>query len=100
MKPTVIIVGGGVAGITAAVELTERGYGVTLIEQRSLFGGRAYSFARPGGIELDNGLHVTMGCYRHYRHLLRKIAADDAIGWQPQLQIPFRGVWRGQLLQS
>ncbi|MBI5096646.1 MAG: FAD-dependent oxidoreductase, partial [Nitrospirae bacterium] len=40
----VIVIGGGFAGLSAAVELSSAGYHVTLAEQRRFLGGRAYSF--------------------------------------------------------
>ena len=60
---TVAIVGGGVAGIAAAVRAAEAGWRVELIETRTKLGGRATSFDDVrSGVELDNCQHVVMGC--------------------------------------
>jgi hydroxysqualene dehydroxylase len=70
------VLGGGVAGITAAVRLVERGFRVTLVEARADLGGRVQSFidSTTGDI-IDNGQHVLMGCYatacRHAWHNAR-----------------------------
>ena len=59
----VLIVGGGLAGLAAAVELGRQGVPVTLLESRDRLGGRASSFADPAsGETLDNCQHVSMGC--------------------------------------
>jgi zeta-carotene desaturase len=61
--PRAIIVGGGVAGIAAAVALDSAGWAVTLLEARKSLGGRASSFIDPqSGEELDNCQHVLLGC--------------------------------------
>lgn len=74
----VAILGGGLAGLSAARWLLEHGYGVTLVEKRPFVGGRAYSF-RDGqeGVEVDNGQHVFLGCCTYYIDFLRAIGALD-----------------------
>ncbi|MCB2205935.1 hydroxysqualene dehydroxylase HpnE [bacterium] len=58
-----IVLGGGVAGLAAALRASRRGWKVTLLEASPKLGGRAYSFSpRRGGVEIDNGQHVLMGC--------------------------------------
>jgi len=52
----VVVVGGGLAGISAAVEAAGRGARVTLLERRPFLGGKAFSFTDPRtGEEIDNG---------------------------------------------
>ncbi|HEY1177545.1 MAG TPA: FAD/NAD(P)-binding protein, partial [Phytomonospora sp.] len=52
-----VVVGGGLAGITAALALADAGVRVTLIEGRPRLGGLAFSFQR-GELTVDNGQHV------------------------------------------
>jgi len=60
-QKTAIIIGGGVAGIAAAVALESSGFQVTLLEARKSLGGRASSFIDPqSGEELDNCQHVLL----------------------------------------
>ena len=58
----VVIFGGGLAGISAAIRLLDHGIKPTLVERRPFLGGRAFSFAdRSSGEEIDNGQHVILG---------------------------------------
>ncbi len=78
----VIVAGGGVAGIAAAVALAERGVSVTLLETRRKLGGRATSHTDPeSGTEIDNCQHVALGCCTGYLKLLRMLGVADLIEW-------------------
>ena len=83
----VVVVGGGVAGIAAALELARAGASVTLVEVRPRLGGAAYSVAR-GDLWLDNGQHVFLRCCTAYRDLLATLGSDELIELQPRLRIP------------
>lgn len=86
----IIIIGGGFAGLSAAVELSAAGYHVTLAEQRRFLGGRAYSFLdRKTGLSLDNGQHILMGCYKNTFRFLEKIGVADKLYVQKNLHIDF-----------
>ncbi len=86
----VIIIGGGFAGLSAAVELSSAGFSVTLIEQRRFLGGRAYSFFdKNTGLELDNGQHILMGCYENTFRFLEKIGAINKLYFQKNLCVDF-----------
>ncbi len=77
-----IIVGGGLAGIAAAVRLAEAGVPVTVIETRQRLGGRATSFTDPTtGDTLDNCQHVLMRCCTHLLDLYRRLGVEDCIEW-------------------
>ncbi len=68
------IVGGGWAGLAAAVAAVERGHQVTLFEMAPQLGGRARSVA--GAPTLDNGQHILIGAYRDTLALMRTIGVD------------------------
>ena len=72
MSKRVAIVGGGLAGITAALDCAAAGAQVTILESRGRLGGAAYSFTRDG-ILADNGQHVFLRCCTAYRDLLDRI---------------------------
>ena len=74
----VAVLGGGLAGLSAARRLLEHGCEVTLVERRPFLGGRAYSF-RDGkdGPEVDNGQHVFLGCCTYYVDFLQAIGSFD-----------------------
>lgn len=85
----VLVVGAGLAGLAAALELARAGVKVTLAERRAFPGGRTYSFAGPDGDELDNGQHVFLACCTAYREFLGDIGAKDLVYLQPRTKVPF-----------
>lgn len=86
-EPDVVVVGGGLAGIAAALRCADTGRSVTLVESRPRLGGAAFSFRR-GELSVDNGQHVFLRCCAAYRWLLRRIDATDRTVLQPHLDIP------------
>jgi len=70
--PRVVVIGGGLAGITAAIALAESGAQVTLLEARPRLGGATCSFTRDG-LTVDTGQHIFLGCCSAYRGLLGKL---------------------------
>jgi squalene-associated FAD-dependent desaturase len=90
LKKEVLIIGGGFAGLSAGVELVNRGHQVTLIERRGHLGGRAYSFKDPvSGATLDNGQHILMGCYKDTLQFLETIGTRDKLKFQSNLTVDF-----------
>ena len=90
--PHVLVVGGGLAGISTALVLSERGWRVTVAEARPRLGGRATSYQR-GELTVDNGQHVFLRCCTAYRGLLDRLDAGPATGLsvlQDRLDIPLR----------
>lgn len=83
----VIVVGGGVAGIAAALDCADAGAAVTLLEVRPRLGGAAYSFEREG-LMLDNGQHVFLRCCTAYRSLLERLGSSNRVFLQSRLEIP------------
>jgi zeta-carotene desaturase len=78
----VVVVGGGVAGLSAACALAEAGHRVQIIERRSYLGGRAASFRHPGADEvIDNCQHVLFGCCTNLSGFYRRIGVTDRIRW-------------------
>jgi squalene-associated FAD-dependent desaturase len=83
----VVVVGGGLAGIAAALDLAAGGAEVTLLEVRMRLGGAAYSFERDG-LEVDNGQHVFLRCCSEYRALLDRLGVTGNTVLQQRLSIP------------
>ena len=85
-----IIVGGGFAGLSAAVALAARGARVIVVEARPRLGGRATSYRdRTTGELVDNGQHVIFGCYRETFHFLRAIGVANDVRLQPTLDVSY-----------
>lgn len=83
----VIVIGGGLAGIAAAVALREAGVGVTLFEARPRLGGATHSFSREG-LTVDNGQHVFLKCCTTYRTLLDRLGVADRVRMQDRFDVP------------
>ncbi|MTE21744.1 FAD-dependent oxidoreductase [Streptomyces sp. TRM43335] len=95
-----VVVGGGLAGITAALRLADAGLDTTLVETRPRLGGLAFSFHRTGGaggLTVDNGHHVHLRCCTAYRWFLERVGARDLAPLQPRLDIPVYDVERRRL---
>jgi squalene-associated FAD-dependent desaturase len=85
----IAVVGGGLAGITAALRCADAGSSVTLFEARPRLGGLTYSFRR-GELHVDNGQHVFLRCCTAYRSLLQRLGVADLVTLQQRLDIPVR----------
>ncbi len=89
MAERVLVVGAGLSGLAAALDLARAGVAVTLAERRPFAGGRTYSFVAPDGDVLDNGQHVFLGCCTQYLRFLRDIGARDLVALQWRTKVPF-----------
>lgn len=85
-----MVVGGGLAGITAALDLADAGRDVLLLESRPWLGGLASSFRR-GELTVDTGQHVFLRCCTAYRGLLERLGVTELTHLQPRLDIPVLG---------
>ena len=85
----VVVVGGGLAGLSAALDLAEAGVPTTLVERRPFVGGKAYSFHDPvNGVELDNGQHIYLRCCTAYIALIDRLGLRGSMRLQEQLRVP------------
>jgi squalene-associated FAD-dependent desaturase len=83
---SVIVVGGGLAGLSAACALAEAGYQVRLLEKRRYLGGRASSYEHPGtGEVIDNCQHVLLGNCVNLINFYQRLGVSDAIRWFDRL---------------
>jgi squalene synthase HpnD len=82
----VVVIGGGLAGITAAIALRESGIDVTLFEARPRLGGATSSFSRDG-LMIDNGQHVFLRCCSAYRGLLARLGMTGSATIQDRFDI-------------
>jgi hydroxysqualene dehydroxylase len=69
------VVGGGWAGLAAAVRAVQAGHAVTLLEMAGQLGGRARE-VQVDGMALDNGQHILIGAYSRTLQLMRTVGAD------------------------
>ncbi|HVA60094.1 MAG TPA: hydroxysqualene dehydroxylase HpnE [Mycobacteriales bacterium] len=87
MTASAAVVGGGLAGITAALGLADAGFDVQLLEAKPRLGGLTHSFRR-GPLDVDNGQHVFMRCCTSYRGLLDRLGVAHLTTLQPRLDVP------------
>lgn len=79
------VIGGGLAGLSAAVALAEAGVRVRLFEKRPYLGGRATSYVLPDGTHVDNCQHVTLGCCTNLADFYRRVGSADRIRYYDRL---------------
>src|SRR5580692_2093387 len=82
---SVLVIGGGLAGLSSAVALADAGLQVRLIEKRPHLGGRATSYTLPDGSEVDNCQHVTLGCCTNLADFYHRVGAGDKIRFYDKL---------------
>ncbi|MEC4019032.1 hydroxysqualene dehydroxylase HpnE [Streptomyces sp. H27-D2] len=86
-----VVVGGGLAGTTAALALADAGVRVTLVESRPRLGGLAFSFRRDsaaGELSVDNGQHVYLRCCTAYQWFLKRVEGLELAPVQERLDVP------------
>jgi squalene-associated FAD-dependent desaturase len=96
-RPRAIVIGGGLAGISAAISLADRGMQVVLLESRRRLGGRAGSFSTTEQGEqhgtketiVDYCQHVGMGCCHSLKRLIHRLGQDDE--WATHETLHFYG---------
>ena len=81
-KKSVLVLGGGLAGLTAAKRLVDKGFGVTLLEKRPIYGGKVSSWKDEDGDWIESGTHCFFGAYDVLYDLMREINAYQAVLWK------------------
>lgn len=93
-----VVIGGGVAGIAAAVEVQASGLSVLLLEKRHTLGGRASSFGdATTGMVVDACQHVNLGCCTRFQRLLTQLGVGDRIRYLDAIEFASRGGARSSL---
>ena len=86
----VVVVGGGFAGLAAAIALQERRHDVVLLERSGVLGGRASSSRDAvSGEDVDNGTHLLVAAYRDTLDLVTRAGAADLLHVQDNLHIDY-----------
>ncbi len=92
------MIGGGVAGMSAACALAEAGLRVQFVERRGYLGGRASSYLHPGVHEvIDNCQHVLFGCCTNLVGFYKRVGVADRIYWTSEMTMIEPGGRRSKL---
>lgn len=83
----VIVIGGGLAGLSAAAALGSTGASVTVFESRPFLGGRATSYSLPNAEVIDNCQHILLRCCVNLLDFYRRLAVEDKVHFFSE--IPF-----------
>ena len=81
-KKSVLILGGGLAGLTAAKRLIDKGFQVKVLEKREIFGGKVSSWKDEEGDWIESGTHCFFGAYTVLYDLMKEIKTDHAVLWK------------------
>jgi len=86
----IVVIGGGLAGLSTASFLSNAGFKIELLESSPKLGGRAYSFLdNETGSIIDNGQHILLGCYKETLKFFKLIGAEKNLSRQPHLSLNF-----------
>jgi len=88
----VIIVGSGLAGLTAALEISEYKKSVLVLEKNKVIGGRTSSWDEDGML-VESGFHRHIGYYKALTKILTKVGVDvdEIVQWEEQIDIRIKG---------
>ena len=84
------VVGGGLAGLSAALELVDAGHEVALYEARPTLGGAVQTLPRREGDPEpppDNGQHIALACFTEYVGFLERIGEANGVS-RRRLELP------------
>jgi squalene-associated FAD-dependent desaturase len=98
--PDVIVIGGGLAGLSASIALSDSGFRVCLIEKSPRLGGRATSYTLPGGETIDNCQHVTLGCCTNLADFYRRVGVSGKISHHDRILFASPGGERAEIRRS
>lgn len=91
-KQSALVIGAGLAGLTAAYRLSQQGFQVTLCDRSPKLGGRTYNFNdKITGLEIDNGQHLMIGAYHQTLELLEELGTSHLLHWQNPMTVPLFG---------
>ncbi|SDH89413.1 15-cis-phytoene desaturase [Alteribacillus persepolensis] len=83
-----VIIGGGLAGLTTALEVAEAGQKVVVLEADSVVGGRTASW-NEDGMHVESGFHRYIGFYSHLPRILKKagVKLEDIVTWEEKVEV-------------
>ena len=86
-KKKVIVMGGGLAGLSTAKHLVDAGHIPIVLEARSLLGGKVAAWVDEDGDVTETGLHVFFGAYPNAMTLFKELNIEDRLQWKDHAMI-------------
>ena len=81
-KPTVLVIGGGLAGLSCGKYCSDAGAEVTLIERAKMLGGKTSAWQDKDGDCIETGLHIFFGAYPNMMNLFAELEIEDRLQWK------------------
>ena len=81
-KKRVIVIGGGLSGLSCGKYLTDLGYSVTVVERANVLGGKVSAWRDKDGDWIETGLHVFFGAYPNAMNLFKELDIEDRLQWK------------------
>lgn len=81
-KPSVLVIGGGLAGLSSAKYLSDAGAEVTVIERAKMLGGKTSAWQDADGDWIETGLHIFFGAYPNMMNLFAELDIEDRLQWK------------------
>ncbi len=78
----IAIFGAGVAGLSAAIELVDKGHRVEIYEKRKVLGGKVSVWKDSDGDSIESGLHIVFGGYEQLQKYLNRVGAGENYQWK------------------
>lgn len=91
MKKKIIVIGGGISGISAALSAIDSGFDVSIIESSNTFGGRMNSYYdNETKDSLDNGQHIMVGAYSVFLDIVKLLGNYNNLYVQEKFEVCYR----------
>jgi 15-cis-phytoene desaturase len=81
-EKSVLVVGGGLAGLSCGKYLTDLGYSVKVVERSEILGGKVSAWRDKDGDWIETGLHIFFGAYPNMMNLFRELDIEDRLQWK------------------
>ncbi|MEE2788419.1 MAG: FAD-dependent oxidoreductase [Myxococcota bacterium] len=99
---TALVIGAGLGGLSAALELAERGYAVKIREASDVIGGRLATrtmTTQAGTFNVEHGLHMWFHNYHNFRDIQKRLGIDDQFRPYDDVHFRFRD-YKDEILKS